>query len=69
VQRVPGVQQQAVRGPDPRPRPGGHPRGGDRADRVHVAQAAPGLLEVGLEQEGKLTAAPGALVMHGLEFG
>jgi hypothetical protein len=69
VQRVPGVEQQAVRGPDRRPGSGGNPGGGDGADRVHVPQAAFGLLEIGFEQEGKLTAALGALTVHGLEFG
>jgi len=57
VQRVPDVQDGLVGGPDPGPRRGGHPGGGHRLDGVHVAQAAPGLLQVGFEQEGELTEA------------
>ena len=58
-----------MRGADARSRPGGHPRGRDRVDRVGVAQASPGLLEVGLEQEGELAAALRALGVQRLELG
>ena len=59
-----------MRGADARPWPrGSHPRGGDRVDRVGIAQAAPGLLEVGLEQERELAAALRALGVQRLELG
>ena len=69
VQDVPGVQDRLVRGADPRPRGGSDPGGRDGLDRVHVPQTAPGLLEVGLEQEGQLAEDPGPFVMQVTQFG
>ena len=56
VQRVPDVEQQLVGLADPRARGRGDPGGGDGPHRLHVAQPAAGLLEVGFEQEGQLAA-------------
>ena len=69
VQRVPGVQDLLVGGADLGAGRGRHPRGRDRLDRVHVPQAATGLLQVGLEQEGQFAAHPGAFIVVGVQFG
>ena len=69
VQRVPRVHDRLVRGADPGPGPGGHPRGRDGLDGVHVAEAAAGLLEVGLEQESQLAAALGPFHVQRLQLG
>jgi len=50
-------------------RGGSDPGGRDGLDRVHVPQAAPGLLEVGLEQEGQLAEDPGPFVMQIAQVG
>ena len=69
VQRVPGVEDLLVRGADLGTWRGRHPGGRHRLDRVHVPQPAPGLLQVGLEQEGELAAGPGPLVVRGVQLG
>ena len=69
VQRVPRVHDRLVRGPDPGPGTGRHPRGRDGLDGVHVPQPAPGLLEVGLEQESQLAAALGSFHVQRLQLG
>ena len=54
VQGVAGVEQAQVGGADGRAQRVGDAGGGDAAQHADVAQAAGGLLEVALEQEGQL---------------
>ena len=69
VQRVPGIEYLLIGRADLGAWRGRHPGGRHRLDRVHVPQAAPGLLQVGLEQEGELPAGPGPLVVGGVQLG
>ncbi len=69
VQDVPCVQYGLLRGPRARPRPGRDPGRGHRMDRLRVAQAAPGLLEIGLQQEREFAAAGSPLLVQCLQFG
>ena len=55
VQGVADVEQPLVRLADADVRPVGQPGGGQRPQHRHVAEAAAGLLEVGLEQVGRVT--------------
>ena len=68
VQGVPCVQDGLLRGPGPRPWPGSYPGRGHGVDGLRVAQAAPGLLEVGFEQERQVAAARGPLLMQHLQL-
>ena len=61
VHGVAHVEQLLVRRVDRAVGPVGEPRGGQGAQDGHVAQAAPGLLEVGLEQVGEVALAVVAL--------
>ena len=69
VQRVPGVKNLLVSRADLGARRGRHPCGRHRLDRVHIPQSAPGFLQVGLQQEGKLATGPGALVVRSVQLG
>ena len=66
---MPRVQDGLLRGAGPRPWPGSHPGRGHRVDGFRVAQAAPGLLQIGFEQEREFAAARGPLLVQHLQFG